>query len=217
MDKAIAVSAEGNPLKGDIPSSGKDTRRIIVLHLDSSAVTVSCDVLKYLSMKKFRTFFIERQDPTSFRALHCKSLGFNVAVKADTIETDVCMVDFFLNDHARHNPLICTEEQVWRLLREGEEVGKIEQLLSVEDEMKVRNMADNAFKALRCAFRKKAKAELNELHLQFGRPTSGHWMGKLVIASAITSRECRVTWSGSTKNSERSDYHLAMLTENFFS
>lgn len=215
MDKMSAKIAERNSLKGGF--LGKEIGKITVPLPDKFATKVSCDIFKYLSMKEFHTYFVDRQDATSFRALHCRPLGFSVEVKADADETDVHMVDFFLNDRTRHNPLIRTEEQAWILLRNGDEVGKCEPHLSVQDEMKVRNVADSAFRALKCAFRKKAEADLRELHFQFGRPTSGHWAGKLVLAGAITSNECRVAWGEKIKKIERSDMNLSMLTERLFS
>lgn len=213
MEKRFAESARGNfHLSGTTVEAGKDIIRLP----DAFAAKVSCDVFKYLSMKEFQTYFIDRQDATSFRAFHCKPLGFSVAVRADAIEADVYMVDFFLNDRTRHNPLIHTEEDAWVLFRNRDEVGKIEPLLSVQDVTMVQNVAYGAFKALKCAFRKKAEAELREFQFQFGRPTSGHWMGKLVLSGAITSNECRVARKGSTKNFERSDMNLSLLTEKLF-
>lgn len=217
MAKSAVKGEERSSLANRISGSGKEDGRVIVHLPDSFAANVSCDVFKYLSMKEFYTHFIDRRDITSFNALHCKPLGFNVTVRVDAGEADVHMVDFFLNDHTRHNPLICTGEQLWNLLHEGEIIDEIEPLISIQDEMKVRNVADSAFKALRCAFRKKAEAELCELNFQFGRPTFGHWVGKLVLSGAITSNECRVAREGSTKNFERSDMNLSLLTEKLFS
>lgn len=216
MGKRLTTEiAEVGSLRNCLVGSNKENGRIIVSLPDAFATKVSCDVLKYLSMKEFKTYFIDRQDATSFRALHCRSLGFSVAVKAGVDETVMHKVDFFLNDCTRNNPLIRTEEEVWVLLHNGDEIGMIEPHLSVQDEMKVRNMADSAFRALKCAFLKKAKVDLHEFHFQFGRPTSGHWAGKLVIAGAITSKECQVMWSRS-RSVEHNDFNLSMLTEKLF-
>ncbi|OHA79212.1 MAG: hypothetical protein A2V96_01960 [Candidatus Yonathbacteria bacterium RBG_16_43_6] len=191
----------------------RDAGKVVVSLVDEFAAKVSCNIFKYLSIKEFHTHFIERRNTTSFNAFHCKPLGFNVVVNAgnDGVHT----VDFFLND--RMHPLICTGEQAWRLLCDGEEIDEIEPLLSVEDEVRVRNMASNAFKALRCALRKKAEAELYELKLEFGRRTQGYMAGKPIITGIVTSRECRVASVGGKKNIENSDFNLATLTEKLFS
>lgn len=197
----------------------KDAGKVVVPLVDEFATKVSCDIFKFLSIKEFHTHFIERRNATSFNALHCNLLDFTVVVKADAVEDDVRhnKVDFFLNDHTRHNPLIRLEEEDWKLFCRGKEVGKIEPRLSVKDEMKVRFMAEGAFRALKRALHKKAEADLLELHFQFGRPTSGHWAGKLVIAGVITSNECRVLRNESVKKPECGDFELSMLTEKLFS
>lgn len=214
MRKRSAESAGGNGFNNNFPSTFIEAGREVVRLPDAFATKVSCDVLKYLSMKEFQTYFIGNQDATSFHALYCKPLGFSVSVKADVAEDGAHTVDFFLNDCTRRNPLIRTGEQTWVLICNGDEVGKVAPLLSLQEEMKVRGMAGGAFKALRCAFRKKAKAELHSLRLQFGRPMFGYWAGKPVLAGAITSKECRVFKEGSIKNTRCSE--LAILTEKFF-
>lgn len=182
--------------------------RVAVCPPDAFATRVSCDVLKFLSMKGLRTHFIEQRNATSFRALHSRPLGFSVAVKPSTEEEDIHTVDFFLNDRMR--PLICIEEASWRLFHKGKEVGKIEPLISSREEMMVRSMTDHAFRALGRAFKERAKAHLSELRLEFGRPTSGYWAGKLVIAGFFTAKKCQVV------QSERSDFRLSKLTEKLF-
>ena len=193
-----------------------DDGRVVVHIPDTFSAKVTCDLFKYLSMKGIRTHFIDHRNVTSFNAIHCKPLGFRVAVKSGDGEEGIHTIDFLLNDCTRNNPIICAEEQYWRLLHEGEEIGKIEPLLSVREEMMARSMADNAFKALKRAFQEKADADLLELCLEFGRPTCGYWVGKLVLAGIITSKECRVS-NGDKKNAGNGDFHLAVLTEKFFS
>jgi len=195
--------AEGRFHGSSFSDQEKEGKVIISLFPNVSATKVACDVLKFLSMRDFRTHFIDRQDATSFRALHCNPLPFSVIVKP--LAQDVHTVDFFHHDPTRHKSLIHT----------GGQVGKIEASLSVEDEMKVSTMAGNAFRALRCAFLKKSEAELHEVCFNFGRPTSGHWVGRPVIAGTITSKECSVTRAGSAKRLGCSE--LSLLTEKLFS
>lgn len=216
MEKETAQTAGGICPNLNLPSTFIEAGKNVIQLDDAFATKVSCDIFKFLSIKEFHTHFIERRDTTSFNALHCNLLDFTVMVKADAVEDDVRhnKVDFFLNDHARHNPLIHLEEEDWKLFCRGKEVGKIEPRLSVKDEMKVRFMAEGAFRALKRALRKKAEADLLELHFQFGRPTSGHWAGKLVLAGAITSNECRVFKEGSARNFRCAE--LSLLTDNLF-
>lgn len=217
MAKRSAENAGGVQFDVNHPSTFIEAGKEIVRPPDEFATKVSCDIFKYLSMKGFYTYFVDIRDVVSFRALYCKPLGFSVVVKENDVATSGHMVHFFLNDATRNNPLVYTDEQPWRVMESGGEVCNIEPLVSLDDEMKVRAVASNAYNALKSAFSRKAEAELHEFHFQFGRPTVGHWAGKLVLTGVITSNECCITWGGSVAEFERNDFYLAMLTEKLFS
>lgn len=190
-------------------------RRVIVGLPDSFATKVSCDVFTYLSMEYLRTYFICKEDETSFLALPCKRFGLSVTVKGGTAEADVCMVDFFPGDHICHDLLIGMGEDEQIFLYNRDVFGKNEPNLFAQDEKNARNMAGNAFRELRSAFREKAGADLHELQFNFGRQAEDCGDGKLFFVGAVTSKECKVL----TAESEEylTCHNLSMLTEKLFS
>ncbi len=216
MEKETAQTAGGISPNLNLPSTFTEAGKDVVQLPDTFSAKVSCDIFKYLSMKGFHTYFVDHRDAMSFRAICCKPLGFKVVVTQDDAGMSGHVVRFFLNDVTRHNPYICADERPWRVMSKEGETCKMEPLVSLDDEMKVRAVASNAFNALKCAFSKKAEAELSEMHFQFGKPTFGYSAGKLVLAGAITSNECVVARGKKIKRIERSDMNLSLLTEKLF-
>jgi hypothetical protein len=167
--------------------------KMIVRLEDSFATNVSCNILNYLSTKGIRTYFIDKQDSTSFRALHCIPSGIVAVVKTEIGYADAYRVDIFHQNNISPSPSFA------------------------EDEKKARSLAVDAFNALRCAFKKKTEVELRMLDLEFGKVTSGYLVGKLIIACAITSRECQVSSMKSLKKLKNNDFQLSFLTNKLFS
>lgn len=216
MEKETAQTAGGISPNLNFPNTFIEAGKDVVQLSDAFSAKVSCDIFKYLSMKGFHTYFVDHRDRMSFRALCCKPLGFKVVVTQDDAGASGHVVRFFLNDATRHNPYICADERPWRVMGKEGETCKMEPLVSLDDEMKVRAIASNAFNALKCAFSKKAEAELSEMHFQFGKPTFGCSTGKLVLSGVVTSKECMVAWGEKIKKIERRDSHLSLLTEKLF-
>lgn len=191
------------------------TRRVIVGLPDSFATKVSCDVFTYLSMEYLRTYFICKEDGTSFLALPCKRFGLSVTVRADTAEADVCIVDFFPGDNICHDPLIGMGEDARIFLYNRDVVGKTEPSLFAQDEKNARDMAGNAFRKLKDAFREKAGVDLHEFQFNFGRQAEDCGDGKLFLVGAVTSKECKVLTAESGEY--LTCHNLSMLTEMLFS
>jgi len=174
--------------KDDI-TAGDGARRNVISGKGGISGRTTANVYAFLNKHGVATHFVEAPDERTMIALRCKMIPLEVVIRriatgsylkrnpgvAEGQRFEPVVLEFFLKDDARHDPLIAKHEIVKEKIANATEVAEME------------NLARLVFLLLEEAW-KQQDVVLVDLKIEFGRTTSG----KLVLADVIDNDSWRI-------------------------
>lgn len=196
--------------KPDI-TAGNGAKKDIIPGKGKLANNTTCNVFELLGKEGIVTHFISRtKEEDAFWAHECEMIPIefvarriatgsytqrNPNVKEGTVFTDFPVVEFFLKDDERHDPIIViSEDGTWDLHEAKKPIGPesfIEEtvpLLDKKDAVSLEGETRFVFEILEESF-KQLGITLWDFKIEFGRRKDNH---KLVIADVIDSDSWRI-------------------------